>query len=145
MAVSVPLVVRPFEAADTETVVALWRACGLTRPWNDPYEELSRKCAEDPKGMLVATRGPDLVGTVMAGYDGHRGWINYLGVHPHWQRQGIATALMREAEDYLRQRGAPKINLQVRHGNEAVLAFYARLGYRDDDVVGLGKRVDGDP
>lgn len=137
---------RSFVPADLEQVIELWRACGLTRSWIDPQAEVNAKCAEDPEGLIIAVIVDEagtgrVVGTVMAGYDGHRGWVNYLGVHPDWRGNGVARRLMEKAEAYLRKRGAPKINLQVRRGNEGVLAFYARLGYVDDDVVGLGKRM----
>ncbi len=141
---------RGFIPSDTDDLVALWEACGLTRTWINSHDEIAIKAAEDPEGLMVAVAsGNDqpaqIVGSIMAGYDGHRGWINYLGVHPNWQRQGIARELMRHAEAYLRTRGAPKINLQVRRGNDAVLAFYDQIGYVDDDVIGLGKRLEPEP
>jgi len=139
------LTFRPFAVSDTAQLIDLWNVCGLTRSWIDPEAEIDAKCAEDPEGLILAVAdeaGADrVVGSVMAGYDGHRGWVNYLGVHPDWRGNGVARRLMEEAEAYLHARGAPKINLQVRRGNEGVLAFYARLGYVDDDVVGLGKRL----
>jgi ribosomal protein S18 acetylase RimI-like enzyme len=78
----------------------------------------------------------------MAGYDGHRGWINYLGVAPPWQRRGIVRRLMEAAGARLRAPGCPKINLLVRHTNEAAASFYERLGYRRDAVLSMGKRLD---
>lgn len=82
------LQIRPFEEADTETVVALWNACDLTRPWNDPYQDIARKRTVQPDLFLVGLTDKGLVGTVMAGCDGHRGWINYLAVSPEHQRNG---------------------------------------------------------
>ncbi len=136
------LAIGPFVPADEAAVIALWRRCGLVRPWNDPARDIARKRAEQPE-LFGVLRDDDagVVGTVMAGYDGHRGWINYLAVDPDRQRQGLGRRLMAWAEERLAARGCPKINLQVRQGNEAVLGFYAALGYADDRVVSLGKRL----
>lgn len=132
---------RPYADPDLEPVLALWEACGLTRPWNDPRKDIARKCAVQPELFIVGTLHGRVVATAMAGYDGHRGWVNYLAVDPAWQRQGLGEAIMRRVESLLIERGCPKLNLQVRGGNEAALAFYARLGYRQDDVVSLGHRL----
>lgn len=139
------LLIRPFEDADEAAVVALWQRAGLVRPWNDPGKDIRRKRAEQPElfGVMV-DEGGGIVGTVMAGYEGHRGWINYLAVDPSQQKRGLGRQLMDWSETRLRERGCPKINLQVRQGNEAVLAFYAALGYADDKVVSLGKRLEHD-
>ena len=102
---------------------------------------MARKIADSPELFFVAVSDDELVGTCMAGYDGHRGWIYYLGVAPERQRQGIAARLMRRAEDCLRQRGCPKIDLMVRNGNHDVIAFYQSIGYTDDPVVVLSKRL----
>jgi ribosomal protein S18 acetylase RimI-like enzyme len=136
---------RPYRPADEAEVIGLWQRCGLTRPWNDPAKDIRRKLAEQPElfGVLPGEDG-QVTGTVMAGYEGHRGWINYLAVDPSRQGQGLGRQLMDWAEARLRERGCPKINLQVRRGNEAVLAFYAALGYADDNVVSLGKRLEHD-
>ena len=137
--------IRAFADADTEAVVALWNDCGLTRPWNNPYKDVARKCSVSPDLFLVGTdTNGQLVATIMVGYDGHRGWINYLAVHPSHQRQGHARRLMEQAEQLLAARGCPKLNLQVRAGNEAVIAFYESLGYTDDKTVSMGKRLIAD-
>ena len=138
------LQVRSFLPDDEAAVIALWQRCGLTRPWNDPAKDIHRKLAEQPELFGVLCDGDELIGTVMAGYEGHRGWINYLAVSPDHQRQGHGQRLMAWAEARLRERGCPKINLQVRQGNEAVLAFYAAIGFADDQVVSLGKRLERD-
>jgi ribosomal protein S18 acetylase RimI-like enzyme len=135
------LVVRPFQAGDTEAIVALWQECGLTRPWNDPYEDIALKVDFQPELFLVGTLADRVVATVMAGYEGHRGWINYLGVSPDYQRQGIGSQIMAAAEKALRDLGCVKINLQVRETNQAVIAFYRELGFSDDHVLGMGKRL----
>jgi len=136
--------IRPFAAADEAAVVALWQRCGLTRPWNDPHKDIRRKLAVRPDLFLVAEAGGAVVGTVMVGYDGHRGWINYLGVDPGSRHRGIARALMDEAERLLRADGCPKINLQVRTSNTEAVEFYRRIGFAMDDVVSMGKRLERD-
>lgn len=137
--------VRPFASADTAAVVQLWHDCGLTRPWNDPHQDIARKLSVSPELFLVGMDASgQLMASIMIGYDGHRGWINYLAVHPAHQRQGHASHLMQQAEQLLTARGCPKLNLQVRAGNEAVIAFYAHLGYANDQTVSLGKRLIAD-
>src|SRR5579859_7115522 len=106
--------VRPFENTDEEAVVALWRDCGLVRSQNDPHKDIARKARVDPEMFLVGVVGAQVVATVMAGYDGHRGWINYLAVHPGCRHRGYARQIMLAAERLLRERGCAKINLQVR-------------------------------
>jgi ribosomal protein S18 acetylase RimI-like enzyme len=133
---------RSFEASDEEAVVALWEACGLVVPWNDPHQDIAAKLAFQPRLFLVALSGGKRVGAVMAGYEGHRGWINYLAVDPELQGTGLGRVIMEEAERRLRELGCPKVNLQVRGSNREVIAFYQALGYRIDDVVSLGKRLD---
>ena len=136
---------RVFTPADTEAVVQLWNDCGLTRPWNDPHKDIARKLSVSPELFLIGTNGQGLLmATVMVGYDGHRGWINYLAVHPAHQRQGHASQLMQQAEQLLTARGCPKLNLQVRAGNEVVIALYESLGYTDDKTVSMGKRLIAD-
>lgn len=135
------LQIRPFRPEDQDTVIALWQACGLTRPWNDPAKDIERKRSEQPELFFVGELGGRIVASAMAGYDGHRGWVNYLSVDPALQGRGLGATLMRHIEVLLLARGCPKLNLQVRQGNDAVLGFYARLGYGDDQVIGLGKRL----
>jgi ribosomal protein S18 acetylase RimI-like enzyme len=136
--------IRAFEVADTDAVVALWHACDLTRPWNDPHRDIARKVAVDDGLFLVRVVDGAVVGTVMAGYDGHRGWINYLAVAPDRRAEGHGHALMSEAEARLAALGCPKVNLQVRDTNVDVLAFYERLGYVVDAAVSMGKRLVSD-
>lgn len=139
--------IRPFRPEDQAPVIALWQACGLTRPWNDPVRDIARKLAVDPALFLVGEAEGRLVASAMGGYEGHRGWVNYLAVAPDCQRRGFGAALMRHLEAALTARGCPKLNLQVREGNDAVIAFYERLGYGHDRTVSLGKRLipDGPP
>jgi len=135
------VVVRPFQAADETAVVTLWQACGLTRPQNDPRKDIARKLKVNPEWFLVAEEAGRIVGTVMAGYEGHRGWINYLAVDPVRQRGGLGRRLMAEAEKHLRAAGCPKINLQVRPENTAAIAFYERIGFGVEGAVSLGRRL----
>jgi ribosomal protein S18 acetylase RimI-like enzyme len=135
------LVVRPYEPADEAAVVDLWRRCGLVVPWNDPHRDIAMKLQVNPELFLVGTVGGRVVATVMAGYDGHRGWIYSLGVEPELQRHGFGRRVMDEAEGRLRERGCHKINLQVRSSNAGVIAFYERLGFQVEDRVSMGKRL----
>lgn len=133
--------IRPFRPDDEDQVVALWHECGLTRPWNDPHKDIARKLRVQPELFLVGERGGRVVASVMAGYEGHRGWVNYLSVAPEQRGQGLGAQLMRRVEQELLALGCPKLNLQVRSANTAVLAFYRKLGYLQDDTVALGKRL----
>ena len=136
--------IRTFEENDRAAVIELWKACGLTRPWNDPNLDIDRKVAVGDDLFLVATVEDRLVGSVMAGYDGHRGWVNYLGADQSLQGTGLGRLLMDEAETRLKALGCPKINLQIRTENTGVQSFYRRLGYEPDDVVSMGKRLIAD-
>jgi ribosomal protein S18 acetylase RimI-like enzyme len=138
---SPPLTIRRFRREDSADVVELWRRCDLVRPANDPVKDIERKLRVGPELFLVALLGEKVTGSVMAGYEGHRGWINYLAVDPGERRRGIGRRLMEEAERLLRERGCPKINLQVRSSNAGVLGFYAAIGFSRDQAVSLGKRL----
>jgi ribosomal protein S18 acetylase RimI-like enzyme len=136
--------IRTFQPTDEDAVVELWHRCGLVRPTNDPHKDIRRKLRVRPDLFLVGTLDGRVVASVMAGYEGHRGWLNYLAVDPGHQRQGLARALVADAERRLRDAGCPKINLQVRSSNAGVLEFYRRIGYSVDDVVSMGKRLEQD-
>ncbi len=142
--------IRPFVLADTDAVVALWRECGLVRAWNDPLKDIERKLGEQPELFLVACAGDQsegegaLAGTAMVGFDGHRGWVYYLAVAPGMQRMAIGRALMARAEQLLIERGCPKLMLMVRSSNSAVVSFYRELGYAEESVPVMGKRLISD-
>ena len=138
------LQIRPFEETDEAAVIELWRACDLLRPWNDPSKDIRRKLQLQRELFLVGMRDGRIVGTVMAGYDGHRGWVNYLAVHPAERKQGLGRQLMDEVEVGLRALGCPKINLQIRAENDVAIAFYERLGFKQDHVMSFGKRLERD-
>lgn len=136
--------IRPFEPRDESAVVELWSDCGLVVPWNDPRKDIERKLAVKPELFLLAHSDDRIIATVMAGYEGHRGWINYLAVHPDYRLHGIGRMMMERAEALLRAEGCPKINLQVRSSNQGVIEFYKRIGFKIDDAVSLGKRLEND-
>jgi ribosomal protein S18 acetylase RimI-like enzyme len=119
----------------------LWRKCGLTRTWNDPKLDIQRKLKVNPELFLVGLVDGAIVATVMGGYEGHRGWVNYLAVDPLSQEKGYGRQIMKTIEEKLLALGCPKVNLQVRTDNAAALAFYEKIGYRTETVVSLGKRL----
>jgi ribosomal protein S18 acetylase RimI-like enzyme len=136
--------IRPFQPSDDAAVVQLWKGCNLVVPWNDPLRDVRRKLRVQPELFLVGVASGELIASVMAGYDGHRGWLNYLAVAPRFRRMGIGRKMVAEAEARLRQMGCPKINIQIRTSNAEVIEFYRRIGFKPDDVVSMGKRLESD-
>lgn len=130
---------REAAPADAGEVIALWEACGLTRPWNDPAADFARAVAGPASAVLVLHESEALAASVMIGCDGHRGWVYYLAVAPERRRKGLGRVMMDAAEAWLRARGAPKIQLMVREDNEAALGFYEALGLERQKVVTLGR------
>ncbi|MFD6134593.1 GNAT family acetyltransferase [Isoptericola sp. NPDC060257] len=128
---------------DVEQVVALWEACGLTRPWNDPRRDVADARRTATSTVLVGVAGDRVVSSALAGYDGHRGWLYYVAVDPQQQGSGLGRATVAAAEDWLRAAGARKVQLMVRATNAQVVGFYDRLGYADQETVVLGKWFDG--
>jgi ribosomal protein S18 acetylase RimI-like enzyme len=124
-----------------DAVVDLWRKCNLVVPQNDPVEDIQRKLVFQPDLFFVALLDGKVIGSIMVGYEGHRGWMNYLAVLPEHQRRGYGRRLVEKAVDELKRLGCLKVNLQVRRSNVSVVEFYKHLGFKDDDVVGLGKRL----
>lgn len=133
--------IRRYRDLDEASVVRLWKECGLVRPWNDPRKDIRRKLTVQPELFLVGVLNGAIVATIMAGFDGHRGWVNYLAVAEKHRRRGLGRMLMQRVERELKDMGCPKLNLQVRSSNAGVLAFYERLGYAQDEAVSLGKRL----
>ena len=127
---------------DRDAVVALWQACGLTRPWNDAFADFDVALAGAAATVLVLREAGRMIGSAMVGHDGHRGGLYYLAVDPARQGEGLGRRMMAAVEDWLRAQGVPKLNLMVRKENETVLGFYAALGYADNQCVSLGKRLD---
>jgi len=138
----VSFTIRAFRTCDTDPVVALWEEAGLTRPWNDPRKDIERKLAVQPELFLVAVDGDQVVGSVMAGYDGHRGWLYYLASAR--RGEGIGRALVAKAERLLLASGCPKVQLMVRPENAAARGFYDALGYASFDTWATGKRLIAD-
>jgi len=129
--------------ADGEAVISLWKACGLTRPWNDPLSDFRLALSTESSTVLAARDGEAMVGTIMVGFDGHRGWVYYLAVDPKARRTGLGRALISAAEAWLVARGCPKVQLMVRQDNAEALGFYEALGLTPQPVVVLGRRLDG--
>jgi len=133
--------VRPFRPADEPAVVRLWTECGLVRSWNDPHKDILRKLGVQPELFLVGLLEGAVVATAMAGFDGHRGWANYLAVAEKHRRRGLGRLLMQRVERDLEAMGCPKLSIQIRAGNAVVVAFYEKLGYAPDQTIVLGKRL----
>ncbi len=138
------MIIRQFKPEDTDAAIGLWMQCNLTVPWNNPWQDIERKMKASPELFLVGELDGRVIGTAMGGYEGHRGWVNYLAVHPDYQRKGYGAALMKRLEEKLAALGCPKLNLQVRMSNRGVMAFYEKIGYTDDNVIGMGKRLTPD-
>ena len=136
--------IRPFDPQDEEQVIPLWRECNLVFPQNDPKKDIQRKLKVNPELFLVGIVDDKIVATIMGGYEGHRGWVNYLAVSPSHQRKGYGRQMMDALEVKLRAMGCAKINLQVRETNTEVIAFYKAIGYNVDHVIGMGKRLESD-
>jgi ribosomal protein S18 acetylase RimI-like enzyme len=124
-----------------DAIVDLWRKCNLTVPQNDPVEDIRRKLVFQPELFFVALFGGKVIGSIMVGYEGHRGWLNYMAVLPEHQRHGYGRKLVEKAVDELKRLGCLKVNLQIRRSNVSVIEFYKHLGFKDDDVVSLGKKL----
>jgi ribosomal protein S18 acetylase RimI-like enzyme len=134
--------VRAFASRDAAAVAALWDAVFPDdRPWNAADVVIARKRAQRDGLFWVATNGARVIGAVMAGWDGQRGWIYHLAVEAAARRRGVGRALVAAAERALRDRGCPKINLQVLSSNRDVVAFYERIGWRVEERVSMGKTV----
>ena len=133
--------IRPFSPSDETAVIELWQRCDLTRPWNNPQKDIQRKLTTQPELFFVGELDGKIIASAMAGFDGHRGWVNYLAVDPAHQKGGIGRRFMQHVEESLAARGCPKLNLQIRTSNRSALAFYESIGYAADEVVSYGKRL----
>jgi len=138
------VIIRAFQPVDQAAVIALWEECKLTRPWNDPHKDIARKLEVQPELFLVGTIDDAVMASVMAGYEGHRGWMNYLAVAPRQRGRGFGRALVEHVERLLLERGCPKVGLLVRNSNKEAAEFYRRLGYAQDESISLGKRLIAD-
>ncbi len=126
--------IRRIRNGEEEAVAELWRVCGLTRPWNDPYDDIgsARTNASSEIFLAITCDGGEIAGSVMVGYDGHRGWVYYVAVAPEYRAQRLGKRLMRHAETWLRKLGARKVMLMIREDNEEVRRFYEGLGYETE-------------
>ena len=137
------IAIRPYRDSDEREIVALWEKCGLTRQWNPPSADIALLRGSGHGEILVATQEGGVVGSVMVGHDGHRGWVYYLAVAPPHRRRGLGGRLMRAAEAWLRERGIRKVELMIRNTNAAVTVFYTRLGYGEEPVIVMSRWLDG--
>ena len=140
--------IRPIRDGDEAAVAELWRACGLVRPWNDPLRDIGSARANASSDIFVVVSGEggrQIAGSVMAGYEGHRGWVYYVAVVPEHRSQGLGEKLMRHAEAWLAEAGAPKVKLMIREDNEAVRRFYEGLRYRVEERTVMSRWTDGNP
>jgi ribosomal protein S18 acetylase RimI-like enzyme len=133
--------IQPFTPEYEAEVIALWERCGLVRPVNNPRLDIQRKMKVNPELFLVGLIDGKVAATAMGGYEGHRGWVNYLGVDPAHRKKGLGRQMMQSLEEKLLEKGCPKLNLQVRTQNTEAMKFYERIGYKQDEVISLGKRL----
>jgi ribosomal protein S18 acetylase RimI-like enzyme len=136
--------IRSFEITDEKQVIDLWKECKLVVAWNDPKKDIQRKLKVNPELFLVGEMDGVIVGSIMGGYEGHRGWVNYLAVSPSQRKKGYGRQLMEALEERLEKMGCAKVNLQVRETNLEVIEFYKAIGYGLDHVIGMGKRLESD-
>jgi hypothetical protein len=134
------LAIRPFKQKDRNALIALWEACGLTRPWNPPNRDIDYCLKSKHGAILIGDIDGAMVASVMVGHDGHRGWVYYVAADPRRQRKGLGGAIMAAAEDWLQQRGAPKCMLLIRADNKKVTRFYKSLGYDIEPRLVMSKR-----
>jgi ribosomal protein S18 acetylase RimI-like enzyme len=137
------LSIAPIEDADVADVVALWQACGLTRPWNDPQADIALARRRPNSTVLIGRNADAIVATAMVGHDGHRGWVYYVAVDPNRRAQGLGRSIMNAAEDWLREAEIAKLQLLVRRSNAKAGAFYQSLGYTEAETIVFAKWLDG--
>ena len=135
--------IRAIEDGDVEDVVALWDACGLTRPWNAPHDDIALARATPQSKIFVGMDNGEIVASVLCGNDGHRGWIYYLAVAPERQKDGLGREIMAHGEEWLRSLGVPKVELMIRPENDVVRQFYERIGYEVEDQIVMSRWIDG--
>jgi ribosomal protein S18 acetylase RimI-like enzyme len=137
------LAIADIRNADVAPVIALWQACGLTRPWNDPAADIALARREPNSTILIGRVDDAIVATVMVGYDGHRGWVYYVATDPDRRAEGYGRAIMNAAEDWLRAAGIAKLQLMVRRENAQAGAFYQSIGYAEAQTIVFAKWLDG--
>jgi ribosomal protein S18 acetylase RimI-like enzyme len=137
------LAITPIDDADVADVVALWQACGLTRPWNDPVTDIAFARRGSNATVLIGRDDGMIVATVLVGHDGHRGWVYYLAVDPDHRHKGYGRVMMDAAERWLREAGIEKLQLMVRPDNKSVKNFYQSLGFAEQERIIYAKWLDG--
>jgi ribosomal protein S18 acetylase RimI-like enzyme len=138
------IIIRSYRESDNKEIIQLWKECDLVVPWNDPQCDIARKQTKQSDLFLIGLIKKEIIATAMVGYDGHRGWVYYLGVKPNYQQQEVGKQMMKEAENRLLEIGCPKLNIMVRTTNLDVINFYKAIGYKVDAVTSLGKRLKPD-
>ncbi len=138
------MIIRPYHLSDRESLVRLWHDCGLVFAHNDPYRDIDRKLAVNPDWLLIGELNGNVIASCMVGYDGHRGWLNYLACAPKHRQNGFARKIVTHAEKILKDAGCPKINIQIRTSNQQIIDFYRQLGFSTDNVVSMGKHLEID-
>jgi ribosomal protein S18 acetylase RimI-like enzyme len=137
------LAIADIRDADVAAVIALWQACGLTRPWNDPAADIALARRGPHSTVLIGRDDNAIVATAMVGHDGHRGWVYYVATDPDRRAKGYGRAIMNAAEDWLRAAGVPKLQLLVRPENAGVAAFYQSIGFGEQQILFFSKWLDG--
>jgi len=135
------MIIKPYSHQYQDAVVALWCKCKLTRPWNDAVTDILTKLRVNPELFLLGFVNNKIIASAMGGYEGHRGWINYLAVDPDYQKKGIGKQIVEIIEQKLIALGCPKINVQIRTDNQEAIKFYRSIGYKPDKVISMGKRL----
>ena len=133
--------IRTYQNSDENAFVQLWKDCGLVVPWNNPRTDIERKLKENSEEIIIGEIENKIMASAIVGYDGHRGWVYYLAVHPKYQRRGFGEQLMQFAERHLLRLECPKINIMVRKTNSEVIDFYKSIGYKEENITTLGKRL----
>ena len=133
------LTIRVASPDDAAEVARLWRNCGLVVHYNDPASDFRFACDGPASAVLVGSEHGEIVGSVMVGHDGHRGWLYYLACAPSRQNMGIGRRMVAAAEDWLRARGVVKVQLMVREANATVTGFYQRLGFETMPRIAMSK------
>jgi ribosomal protein S18 acetylase RimI-like enzyme len=137
------LAIADIADADVAAVIALWQACGLTRPWNDPAADIALARRGPHSTVLIGRDRDAIVATAMVGHDGHRGWVYYVATDPDRRAKGYGRAIMNAAEDWLRAASVPKLQLLVRPENSGVAAFYQSIGFGEQKILFFTKWLDG--
>ena len=127
--------IQVFSEIYRNDVIQLWDRCGLLFPGNDPDYDITLKTGFQPGLFFIGLVEERVAASLMAGFDGYRGWLNYLGVDPDFRGKGYGKAILAHAVENLRKMGCPKINLQVRNSNRQVIEFYKKSGFYSHDVI----------